>query len=1718
MDGEVIYEDEATETLVSNEEFLAADSDDEGEDEEDEEESFTLDDDVGSGPSGEPPLRFDLSERLLTEGAISVARALPSLPTRHDLIVATEKGLQTHQTCLRKLYDGQPMLFFPNDIHESLTYQRLQGAGWNTPAVQVYQLNIFGVLQDGSKAHVIIDDIPVYFDIWFPESAENFAFQMASRLQEFRLLKSETGEAYPLKGYRRDPCKYLRVHFSNLSDRKKAISEVRKLGHRTASDDLSNYFRMVARTYGFSLCSWDVITKYEYHRGGVACNCKPAAAVTKDPSAFPSYPQSTLASHVLKVPLANMRPLIDPLNPDPEVEKRVAKSTDLARDRSLVMTFDIETHSPEKGLGTPPDATKPNDVVFMLCASVHWRSDPKPLARVCLATQECAPDQRWITIICGPGGSPLSGANPAYGQDSLLIAFSLLFEAWAPEFVTGFNDGQYDWPFLVEKARQFKLLTEMEKHMSALPRKTSTEESLLKWQYSVDRPIKISAEKRHFVSFLKFPGYIPVDTRVSYMRLFAKAEKTSLKWFLGRVGLGGKADMPHTRMWRIYEEAVKAADAEDAYDIGLDTDETAEHMRHVAHYCIIDAVRCQELLTRRNVIGEQREVGNYSYTSMNDCFYFAGGHKVCNMLMAYGRASARLTGYPILGSMIAERMETVGKYPGAFVVPPEQGLEEDDPVTGLDFSSLYPSLMRAYNLSLDMWVESEQRARELEAEGETVYHDSFTYGGQTIHVRFVRHNNRDEKRGIFPRVLADLYAKREAMKVGLKLLEAQIEFAELALGDFRKAVPKGCKGFGEFLHKRVEEAAASAGKLEAEARAFAGPGDEKKRKKNEKAAQTIRTRVGEFEAFLKDLRPESADKACDEEPRDRAVFDAFHDRLEDLEFQFASVDSKQKAVKVFMNTFYGEAGNSNSPIFLLELAGGVTSAGQYNLKLVAEFVKKKGFHIKYGDTDSLYLTCPRHVYEEANAKYRRALAALGINPPTAEDEAFWDSESLKCKEAYAEKLEKFKKLVALLESMCPDLKVGSREFIEARPDLHSAYLQGLEAVKASKEECTARLSELGERPTPKNLRASNWLQDVFDRHPELEAPVRAAYEELCTEKITITMATMDKLKNEVNDYLESDNGSTILKMAYEEVLHPVVFTGKKKYFGIAHIYNPNYHISGPDKIFVRGIDVIKQGQTRLTREIGYRCMWEGTRLHPPGARTPYIERVEKVLRDSCTGVHSFRANDISEARDDSASSWKLEDFVQTDAWKPDKDNKSVKTFMRRMAARHRVQLAENELRVARGQKPKELDYVEPEAGSRFSYLIIDTGPSFDLRGYTKGTVTKGDLMEYEHVARKRNLPINVPYYLTHYVVGLCARFICYDERFHPPPVQAGSITIAEKDPKKIDEYSQKAAKSYLTKFIQNLTQGKKNTNLKRGHAYKRAYRQAAKQTQMALQAALGDESSFFLGGGDQSLVLDKAASQMNALERVERGIVNFELFLDGGEGENINERLLRAASSYATHVLEALEIPHPDYELAIVDSPNRSGAERDEATEYTLVPNCSRMQGVTARTMQMLGIDRSEAGRQRLYRNIEVLKPPSRRVLQRRRMANHEPPITVFNAEMAKIEREAYVGLQATTPSLIAMADRIRNALEELVMINRRAEKKKNPELREDNDEEETPGEDVNEVALKSVTESLRCTEHEIATVRMAQQHWLTLVGVQIARGTSRRLLDRMVHVRDRAL
>ncbi|CAI2187090.1 13490_t:CDS:2, partial [Funneliformis geosporum] len=228
----------------------------------------------------------------------------------------------------------------------------------------------------------------------------------------------------------------------------------------------------------------------------------------------------------------------------------------LLRDRTLVLTWDIETQSQE--LGEFAEVLDLNNNVFMISMTLHWKDDPKPLKQICLVDVEIEPDPHWITIICGNQ------------------------RAFAPDIHVGFNDSDYDWCFIMERAYHLNILEWMWERMTG---KFETKEEILKWKYRgkigaksendflkkhpVKAPeegeedleekeymggpirIKISAEDYFTSSFLKLPGCVPIDVRVCLKKRFPHSEvekEGSLKFFLQKFSLDSKADMPYDKM------------------------------------------------------------------------------------------------------------------------------------------------------------------------------------------------------------------------------------------------------------------------------------------------------------------------------------------------------------------------------------------------------------------------------------------------------------------------------------------------------------------------------------------------------------------------------------------------------------------------------------------------------------------------------------------------------------------------------------------------------------------------------------------------------------------------------------------------------------------------------------------------------------------------------------------------------------------------------------------------------------------------------------------------------------------------------------------------------------------------------------------------------------------------------------------------------------------
>nr|CAG8573485.1 6797_t:CDS:2 [Entrophospora candida] len=846
---------------------------------------------------------------------------LPVHPSR-NMIITEIDDYGSMATIKQALVNGEDVPFMPIDIEEYNEYIN------NIPH---YVLRIYGYLVDGQKAVVTISGIKVFFDIRVPDNKNIDVFEIEIKnilangkdergVVDMTNLRTEHIKAFPISRYYKEQKPYIRIVTTDIKQRSIALAIILNYNleivdeHKleTASDDLRAYYRKVAREYGIPLSGWALLTNYQYNNGRM-----------------PYSARSPLCEHAFYVSINNYHSVEDPT----ELYKTYPSSL-ITHDRALVLTWDIETYS-TLGLDHVPMARYKEDNIFMICMTVHWKDDPKPLKQIYLVDMETVPDPNWITIICG-------------NEKNLLKAFALCWQLLAPDIELTYNNNgsKYDWPFIVERATQWKILDWMLTKMSANSRKKTTIDSILRWNYygGVGEPfhkdffhkertwevksegkkekdnyniedkkiknregieIKITPDKTFTSTFLKIPGCVPIDVIVCCKKLHPDSEINTLNHYLEINGLESKIDLSIKNMRKYYEQS----------KISTMT-ETTKYMHKIVEYCIVDAKSSQRLMVEKNMINDYRGVASIAYISLFDSHYYAIGMKVRNLL------GAEAWKRNILVTMIMKKTEKES-FPGAYVYPPDKGLEDKRPVTGLDFASLYLSLIMTYNLSPEKMVYTLTEANALKKENKVLH--TIEFGG-TIHAWSIRHENKSNQKGLYPSLLEYLLNKRNEMKhMGPVKSRINSEVDSIITVDIIKGI------------------------LE----------DIKDEKKHMDVAKTLNYFIGTpYKNFI-----EEYDSIC---------------------FDYSYLDSKQKALKLYMNSFYGE-------------------------------------------TDSLYLKSPNNYYKECDLAYNNGKGTIS-------------------KLEY--QMEMVEITMKVMERLCNEKKyfgIAHKEAVNFKPD--ELFIKGIDTIK-----------------------------------------------------------------------------------------------------------------------------------------------------------------------------------------------------------------------------------------------------------------------------------------------------------------------------------------------------------------------------------------------------------------------------------------------------------------------------------------------------------------------------------------------------------------------------------------------------------------------------------------------------------------------------------------------
>jgi DNA polymerase elongation subunit (family B) len=914
------------------------------------------------------------------------------MPFRRDIV--DPKLRATINGCIK---DKLPMWFNVTSIHE--------GRGYNG-----YKLLLFGNMPCGRKACVNITGIDIFADVQVPDSENPASFTsrlktMFGNLQDVDVTRFEVVELFPLMGFNPHKKKYVRIHVTSLKARETIIKDLFDKKFLTANDAIgpNAYYRTVARSNGIATGSWNRFVDYTVlMRPPVQASAAYSTLKDKDNTRY----YYTGCDFVFEVDIKNFKKITKEQRKKIDTSPNYAFRNAITKDNTLIMNWDIETYKPIDN-GMVPMAREYDDNserdyrIYMINSVYCWASSPSQIFDVSCVMYDCIPtdhkDAVGITIVCET-------------EEQMIEAHTKVTSRMRPDITAAFNSSDFDWPILFDAARDYPGLERQ--IVMSLSCYYNTSFDIVTNSIKRGTTVKIDAQTTIVAAFImNAAGMLDIDSKPFFMRKFPSSTaklSQALNVYLKLSKLEVKEDLPYALQFKYcrFGDLIKDEDLEGAKSVldylireyhhyvkapieGLDlsqelTLETAQEllrrfMAQIAYYCKIDSYRVHQLLYKNTIINDAREMADLAAVTLYDALWMANGMKVKNVFGKYcNKFSSAFREY-----MGKTADSDKAKYEGGYVAAPVLGLNREAPTVGLDFSSLYPSEMRSCNLSPDKIITDEDeknRYAQLGYQFKEVGPFTYTkYGVTHTDVRgwAVKHNGVliPNKEGA---KIVDHYMKSVKYVWKNDNGETQEEIHNVRIQDQDEFGPDAIDTSSIHSARNIVPSSAV-------------PQDHKRMVAYEPVygRDALPGECIGIMGYVMDLlfhkrKPLKAEfvklekliEHMNKSGLVEAEYNGIMTPIGDLEFMKNKVDSKQKAVKVLTNSFYGESGNFRSPLYHLFVAAGTTAAGQKDIKAIRSFCTKMSYDIHYGDTDSVYVSIPRGIITWINSEYEAALSLL----------------------------------------------------------------------------------------------------------------------------------------------------------------------------------------------------------------------------------------------------------------------------------------------------------------------------------------------------------------------------------------------------------------------------------------------------------------------------------------------------------------------------------------------------------------------------------------------------------------------------------------------------------------------------------------------------------------------------------------------------------------------
>ncbi|RIB01352.1 hypothetical protein C2G38_2231094 [Gigaspora rosea] len=319
----------------------------------------------------------------------------------------------------------------------------------------------------------------------------------------------------------------------------------------------------------------------------------------------------------------------------------------------IILAWDIECGS-KRGPGFFSVAEQPDNYIYMIQLDIFLYNQSQPLKQ--------------------------------YNITLFPINTSLFFEKYGNEISyieIGYNTGGFDWPFVLKKAELLGISDEFSQQF--LGKKS-------KLIYNIQETkvhIKVNPIEKQTCEYFYIQGLIFIDLLVWAKKTFQNELKHTLAHILKKCKLSGKIDLSYIpddnsdnlKCIFVYVLAIKfkndelllsefatklsklcKIDYQKCFDVMSDSSVLEEYAIDLAYYCSVNTLRLQELLIKRNIVGDYMQLAKISCITISNVFMNAVGTILNNF---FGRNAQK---QDMLFSMMHKGIIEIVSYEGVLVL------------------------------------------------------------------------------------------------------------------------------------------------------------------------------------------------------------------------------------------------------------------------------------------------------------------------------------------------------------------------------------------------------------------------------------------------------------------------------------------------------------------------------------------------------------------------------------------------------------------------------------------------------------------------------------------------------------------------------------------------------------------------------------------------------------------------------------------------------------------------------------------------------------------------------------------------------------------------------------------------------------------------------------------------------------------------------------------